>query len=99
MLRSAVVALAQLGLARRVEQGRARTDAIELRDVDFQAHLGERNDVFGVADERPVRGDARRLTRKQVEAALVAAGGNQVHAAQALGIARNTLRRKLAEGA
>jgi DNA-binding NtrC family response regulator len=97
MLRSAVVALAQLGLAKRMESGREKGGFIELRDVDFQAHLADRDDVFGTSrDEVPVRGDARRLTKRQLEAALQAAGGNQVHAAQALGIARNTLRRKLA---
>lgn len=97
MLRSAVVALAQLGLAKRVEAGREKGGFIELRDSDFAAHLADRDDVFGTSrDEMPVRGDARRLTKRQIEAALQAAGGNQVHAAQALGIARNTLRRKLA---
>jgi DNA-binding NtrC family response regulator len=96
MLRSAVVALAQLGLAKRMEAGREKGGFIELRDVDFHAHLADRDEVFGTSrDEMPVRGDARRLTKRQIEAALQAAGGNQVHAAQALGIARNTLRRKL----
>lgn len=97
MLRAAVVALAQLGLARRLESGRDQGGTIELRDVDFRAHLVDRDDVFGSGgDGVPVRGDARRLTKRQIDNALQAAGGNQVHAAQALGIARNTLRRKLA---
>ncbi|MDP2342806.1 MAG: helix-turn-helix domain-containing protein [Deltaproteobacteria bacterium] len=34
---------------------------------------------------------------RQVEAAVVAAGGNQVKAPRTLGIARNTLRRRLAD--
>jgi DNA-binding NtrC family response regulator len=96
MLRAAVVALAQLGLARRLESGRSDKGPIELKDIDFQMHLAERDEVFGVVDDVPVRGDARRLTKGQIDAALAAAGGNQVHAAAALGIARNTLRRKLA---
>jgi len=97
MLRAAVVALAQLGLARRLGAGRDKGGVVELRDVDFRAHLADREDVFGAdASDVPVRDDARRLTRRQIEAALLAAGGNQVHAAQTLGIARNTLRRKLA---
>jgi DNA-binding NtrC family response regulator len=98
MLRASVVALAQLGLARRMEAGREKDIVIELRDVDFRSHLFERNEIFGEVDVSvPTRGDARRLTRRHVEAALLEAGGNQVHAAMALGIARNTLRRKLAE--
>ena len=97
MLRAAVCALAQLGLARRVERG-ARSAAIEINEQDLQGHIDERSEVFG--DDQtllPTRGDARRLSRRQVEAAVVAAGGNQVKAAKALGIARNTLRRRLAD--
>ena len=64
----------------------------------MQAHLDERVLVFGDDDDAmPTRGDARKLSRRQVEAAVTAAGGNQVKAARTLGIARNTLRRRLAD--
>ncbi len=113
MLRAAVCALAQLGLARRLERGLPATSStaaatstglprsaqpIELQELDLQRHLEERIEVFG-GDPAvlPTRGDARRLSRRQVEAAVDAAGGNQVKAARTLGIARNTLRRRLAD--
>jgi len=96
MLRAAVTALAQLALARRLERG-AKAAGIEIGDQDLQSHLDERSEVFGEGGATPTRGDARRLTRQQIEAAVEAAGGNQVKAAQKLGIARNTLRRRLAE--
>jgi DNA-binding NtrC family response regulator len=96
MLRATFVALAQLALATTLERGRA-SRAIVIDDAVLQRQLREREDVFGAVDDAPVRGDARRLTKARVEAALAAAGGNQVKAAAALGIARNTLRKKLAE--
>ncbi len=97
MLRAAVTALAQLGLARRLERG-AKAAAIEITDRDLLGHLEERGDVFGEEGAGlPLRGDARRLTKRQIEAAIDAAGGNQVKAAAKLGIARNTLRRRLSE--
>ncbi|MDP2342804.1 MAG: sigma 54-interacting transcriptional regulator [Deltaproteobacteria bacterium] len=100
MLRAAVCALAQLGLAKRGERGASSSAsaAIELHEADLQRHLDERIEVFGEdATLVPTRGDARRLSKRQVEAAVVAAGGNQVKAARTLGIARNTLRRRLAD--
>jgi DNA-binding NtrC family response regulator len=97
MLRAAITALAQLGLARRLERG-TRPGALEITDADLKAHLLDRGDVFGDLDDAvPQRGDARRLSRAQIEAALEACDGNQVKAAQKLGIARNTLRRRLSE--
>jgi DNA-binding NtrC family response regulator len=96
MLRATCIALAQLALAEGFERGRTgRTIVID--EPELARQLREREDVFGIVDDTPVRGDARRLTRARVEAALLAAGGNQVKAAAALGIARNTLRKKLAE--
>jgi DNA-binding NtrC family response regulator len=104
MLRAAVCALAQLGLARRGEKqtgtasSSSSSSSIELHDRDLQRHLEERIEVFGEdSTVVPTRGDARRLSKRQVEAAVVAAGGNQVKAARTLGIARNTLRRRLAD--
>ena len=98
MLRAAVCALAQLGLARRLDRGAKASATIEISDDDLQAHLDERVLVFGDDDDAmPTRGDARKLSRRQVEAAVTAAGGNQVKAARTLGIARNTLRRRLAD--
>ena len=94
MLRATVVALAQLGLARAAER-QVPTSTIELGEADIAGQLREREQVFGVEGGSPQRGDARRLTRTQVEAALVTHDGNQVQAAKALGISRNTLRKKL----
>jgi DNA-binding NtrC family response regulator len=97
MLRATLIALAQLALADSQERGRpARTLTID--EPELARQLREREDVFGSDGDAPVRGDARRLTRARVEAALEAAGGNQVKAAAALGIARNTLRKKLVGG-
>jgi len=98
MLRATFIALAQLALAEGLERGRTGRPIV-IDEPELARQLREREDVFGVADDAPVRGDARRLTRARVEAALQAAGGNQVKAAAALGIARNTLRKKLAESA
>jgi DNA-binding NtrC family response regulator len=96
MLRATFIALAQLALAEGLERGRAGRPIV-IDEPELARQLREREDVFGAVDDAPVRGDARRLTRARVEAALQAAGGNQVKAAAALGIARNTLRKKLAE--
>jgi transcriptional regulator with AAA-type ATPase domain len=99
-LRAMVVALAQLGLAARVDDDGRRVGGegpVVLRHTDFARHLAERAQAFAGAAELPRRGDARRLDRAAVQAALEAAGGNQVQAAKALGIARNTLRRKLTD--
>jgi len=94
MLRATVVALAQLGLARAAER-QVPTRTIEIAEADIAGQLREREQVFGVEGGAPQRGDARRLTRGQVEAAVATHEGNQVKAAKALGIARNTLRKKL----
>ena len=96
MLRATFIALAQLALAEGLERGRTGRPIV-IDEPELARQLREREDVFGAIDDAPVRGDARRLTRARVEAALQAAGGNQVKAAAALGIARNTLRKKLAE--
>ena len=95
-LRASVIALAQLGLARRLEAGDV-VEHVVIDERDLVGQLRERGEGFGIRDdELPHKGDPRRLTRLQVEATLAVHGGNQVKAAQALGIARNTLRKRLA---
>jgi DNA-binding NtrC family response regulator len=96
MLRATIVALAQLAVARHVDAGLG-AGPLQIDQGELAAQLGEREAVYGGGDTAPVRGDARRLTRAMVEASVAAHAGNQVKAAQALGIARNTLRKKLAE--
>ncbi len=96
MLRATIVALAQLAVARQLQIG-TRGAALVIDEAALAAQLGEREGVYGVGDGAPTRGDARRLTRHMVEASVAAHGGNQVKAAAALGIARNTLRKKLSE--
>lgn len=96
-LRASVVALAQLGLARALDQGGDKNDVvIHLREADFAAHLAERDLVFGVGDAIRTKADARSLTGPQLKQAL-AAGGSKAAAARALGISRNTLAKKLEE--
>jgi DNA-binding NtrC family response regulator len=110
-LKAAVVALAQLELARLELEG--KRPALITLDADALAqHLAERRDAFGVdvtagvgagsgatppATPRATatRGDARQLRREDVLAALEATDGNQSEAARFLGIARNTLARKM----
>ena len=99
-LRATVIALAQLGLARHldVEGSEAHVGSVGIDERDIVAQLRERGEGFGARDdELPHKGDPRRLTRQQVEATLALHGGNQVKAAQALGIARNTLRKRLTD--
>lgn len=97
-LRATVVALAQLCLARALEEG-ARAEGerltLTLREGDFEAHLAERQAAFGGDAELVTKADARRLTRAQAETAVRAAGGSQAGAARALGVSRNTLARRL----
>ena len=121
MLRATIVALAQLGLARRLESGEG-PGVVHIDQADVARHLRERGDVFGAflegdqpptpgfsghdlrrrgsevpldAFSPPQRGDARRLTQAQAKAALAEASGNLTAAARSLGVARNTLRKKL----
>lgn len=108
-LRATVVALAQLGLARRMSAPNDKHAAggdIVLREGDFAAHLAERDVAFGPAfaawsrsaeDAPRTKADPRALTTGQVRAAVAAAGGSQAAAARALGISRNTLAKKLKE--
>jgi DNA-binding NtrC family response regulator len=97
-LRATVVALAQLGLARALDASDVQTGRVIVDERDLIGQLRERGEAFGaVVDELPHKGDARRLTRAQVEATLSLYDGNQVKAAAALGIARNTLRKRLAD--
>ncbi len=92
-LRAAVSVLVQLALARALVAG-ADPSVLVLSPDALQQHLQERDIAFG--DEGPVtRVDARSLTRAQIERALADAGGNQSQAARDLGIARNTLAKKL----
>jgi DNA-binding NtrC family response regulator len=95
-LRAAVVALAQLGLARALEKSDdAPSDVVvKLSETDFAAHLAERDAAFG-ADVVRTKADARSLTAPQLKQALQAAGGSKAAAARALGISRNTLAKKL----
>jgi DNA-binding NtrC family response regulator len=104
-LRACITALAQLGLARALDAG--GEPRIAISDRDLAEHLRERADAFGAragldrgerADERvPIKADARALTKEHIARALADADGNQARAARALGIARNTLKRKLDE--
>ncbi len=99
-LRAAVVALAQLALARALEQDGAvaaglSARTLTLREEDFAAHLAERAAAFGVDNAPRNKADARRLTPAQAQAALLATGGNIARAARELGISRNTLAKKL----
>ena len=98
-LRATVIALAQLGLARHLDEaGADHVDHVEIDERDIVGQLRERGEGFGARDdELPHKGDPRRLTRQQVEATLALYNGNQVKAAQALGIARNTLRKRLTD--
>jgi DNA-binding NtrC family response regulator len=99
-LRAAVVALAQLGLARRALSSGAvdASDApITLKDGDFEAHLAEREIGFGSGDAVRIKADARSLNGAQLRQALAAAGGSKAAAAKALGISRNTLAKKAKE--
>jgi transcriptional regulator with AAA-type ATPase domain len=94
-LRATVIALAQLGLARAMEAGGA-PQRITLDDEAFAEHLRERERAFGRADtELKVKADARSLSAEQARAAVLAAGGSVARAARELGIARNTLSKKV----
>lgn len=96
-LRAAVVALAQLGLARALEKDAAGDTShvvVKLTETDFAAHLAERDAAFGT-DVVRTKADARALTAPQLKQALSAAGGSKAAAARALGISRNTLAKKL----
>jgi DNA-binding NtrC family response regulator len=90
-LRASVVALAQLGLARRDVDD---SGPITLREADFAAHIAERELAFGDEGVR-IKADARALTAAQVRQAVAAAGGSKAAAAKALGISRNTLAKKV----
>jgi len=107
-LKATVSALAQLTLAEREldgpephGQGGGR---ILLHARDLTRHLREREEAWGGRDVSPAavmparsktRGDARGLSRDDVREALAATGGNQSEAARRLGVARNTLARKM----
>jgi DNA-binding NtrC family response regulator len=93
-LRATVVALAQLGLARRAPHD---DGPIVLKDADFAAHLAERELAFGGTEPVRTKADARSLTAAQVKAALAQVGGSRAAAARALGISRNTLAKKIAD--
>ncbi|MBI1945249.1 MAG: sigma 54-interacting transcriptional regulator [Deltaproteobacteria bacterium] len=97
-LRAAVVALAQLALARALERGAADPArlTLTLREEDFAAHQAERAAAFGGEHSPHSKADARRLSQAQAQAALATAGGSVTRAARALGISRNTLAKKLA---
>jgi DNA-binding NtrC family response regulator len=97
-LRSTIVALAQLGLARALEAGSDKDDiVIQLKEADLAAHLAEREAVFAAPEVVRTKADARSLTAAQLKQALAAAGGSKAAAARALGISRNTLAKKLEE--
>ncbi|HEY1098831.1 MAG TPA: sigma 54-interacting transcriptional regulator [Myxococcota bacterium] len=98
-LRATVVALAQLGLARLGDDEHG-TGIVVIGERELIAQMRERGEGFGVrADEVAHKADPRKLTREQVQATLAMHDGNQVKAAAALGIARNTLRKRLADDA
>jgi DNA-binding NtrC family response regulator len=104
-LRSSLVVLAQMELAERELDDGAGAGRIVLRASALARHLAERGEAWGGADVDedigavPVaprlKGDARSLSKEHVLAALNAADGNQSEAARRLGVARNTLARKM----
>jgi DNA-binding NtrC family response regulator len=106
-LRAMVVVLSQAALATGADQD-APPNRVLIRLDDVVRHLRERDDAFGPsapvatmtlsdADGLKLKADARSLTRQQVVRALDGATGNQSEAARQLGIARNTLRRRMAD--
>jgi transcriptional regulator with AAA-type ATPase domain len=96
-LRATVAVLAQAAVAS--SAGPVRR--VVIRTDDLQRHVAERNAVFArstpepQAPQAPAKRFARSLTRDDVQAALRAADGNQSAAARSLGIARNTLAKKM----
>lgn len=111
-LRATVYALAQTALVTAAMKNE-RPRKLLIRRQDLETHLAERHAAFGesarsaattlppapvVADE-PVktRADPRALTRAQLQKVLDQVNGNQSQAARVLGIARNTLSRRMRE--
>jgi len=104
-LRAMVTALAQTAFA----SAGPGTRKLVIRRTDVDQHLLEREEAFGAGafsavtaappgDETQnlkLKADARALTKDQVQHALQDAGGNQSVAARRLGIARNTLARRM----
>ena len=88
-----------------VPLGKALPPQITLTRRDLEQHLRERAEAFGVlglasahvAPPLRQKADARSLTRDHIEEILQACAGNQSEAARRLGVARNTLARKVKE--
>ncbi len=104
-LRAAVIVLAQAAVAQAPAELAARP-AILLRSDDLRRHVSEREAVLAsaapaaappapAAPAAPVKRFSRSLTREDVAQALQRADGNQSEAARLLGIARNTLIKKM----
>ena len=104
-LRATVVVLAQLELAERGLDDGTGPGRVVLRASALDNHLAERREAWGdlgdggEGDGLPsaprLRGDARNLSKEHLLAALDEASGNQSEAARRLGVARNTLARKM----
>jgi transcriptional regulator of acetoin/glycerol metabolism len=109
-LRAAVCVLAQWLVARAAGDGLPPRDVC-IEHHHLERHLCERADAFGVPRAAPEhrapssldvdaplqKADARRLSAAQLAAILDACDGNRSEAARQLGIARNTLARKIRE--
>ncbi len=104
-LRAAVRALVQAAHARAVREGRGqRRLAITARELDermqqraeiFEGDGDDDDDDAPVGRQTAASVNPRALTRALIEDALRATDGNKTHAAQRLGVARNTLLSKM----
>ncbi len=93
-LRAAVSTCAHVALAKLPEG----TRAVTVSKDDVERHLGERAAAFAAPEPAPaaaVKPNPRYLTAVDVRGALDRHGGNQSAAARELGIARNTLLKKM----
>ncbi|MFH1811330.1 MAG: sigma 54-interacting transcriptional regulator [Pseudomonadota bacterium] len=108
-LRAAIYVLAQWLVARTMVD-HAPPRRVRIERVHLVQHLRERDEAFGLrrditsdsaADSREQapaqKADARRLSAAQLRAILQECAGNRSEAARRLGIARNTLARKIRE--
>ena len=111
-LEATVQTVAERALAERQADG-GRGGRLVLGVREFQEYLESRAAAFGRPAHAGKQAEARSpasapetlaprkrpgdFTREDVEAALLLAKGNKTHAARALGVALNTLKRKMAE--
>jgi DNA-binding NtrC family response regulator len=105
-LRATVIVLAQAAVASATSAQRL---PILLRSDDLRRHTSERDAVFARSTQaaspvgapaspaEPVKRFSRSLTKEDIQSALKRADGNQSEAARQLGIARNTLSKKMRE--